>query len=319
MRRAKLSNELRVKIDLCGFICTMNFSPLHKIRSHNAAVYGLCVGEEPCIVYSASGDGYLAAWNIVEGKQEKFAVNVGQPVFSVAYLSQHDLLLAGTQDGSLHVIDRSARKELKHLDSHTNGIYGFSTNAQQDLLFVAGGDGVLTIWNLPDFSLLRSIPLCTEKIRQVSIGVDHVAIACGDGTVRILELNFFNEIKTLEVHQGGATMVAHHPSKPVLLSGGKDALLKVHDISNDWKPLLTIAAHNFAIYDLQFDSGGKTAFTASRDKSIKVWDATTLDPLQKLDAQAGGHSHSVNSIVYTSEMLVSGGDDRQIIVWKSQP
>jgi WD40 repeat protein len=297
----------------------MNLSPLHKIKSHNAAVYSLCVGENSQIVYSASGDGYLAAWNIISGSQEKFAVNVGQPVFSVIYLKPYGLLVAGTQDGSMHVIDRSARKELKHIDSHTNGIYGFATNTTQDLLFVAGGDGVLTIWNLPDFALLRSIPLCTEKIRQISFGSNNVAIACGDGTIRILELTFFNEIKTLEVHEVGATMVAHHPSKPVLLSGGKDALLKVHDIRNDWKLLLTIPAHNFAIYDLQFDQEGNTAFTASRDKSIKVWDSKTLHPLQKLDIMCGGHSHSVNSIVYTSDRLISAGDDRQIIVWNRQP
>jgi WD40 repeat protein len=293
----------------------MNFTAEHKIRSHSSAVYGLCAGENAEVVYSASGDGYVAAWNILSGQQEKFAVNVGQPVFSVFYLKRHHLLVAGTQDGSMHVIDRKERRELKHIDAHTSGIYDFATDQNEDFLFVAGGDGMLTIWRIPDFSLVRSIPMITGKIRQVAFIGEYLALACGDGTVRILEPHFFNEIKTIEAHEGGATMVARHPAKPVLLSGGKDALLKTYDSRHDWKPILTIPAHNFAIYACVFNTEGQLAFTASRDKSIKVWDAGTLDPLQKLDLQAGGHSHSVNRIVYSHDRLISAGDDRQIIIW----
>jgi WD40 repeat protein len=55
--------------------------------------------------------------------------------------------------------------------------------------------------------------------------------------------------------------------------------------------------------------------TASRDKSIKLWDAVTLDPVDKLDARNGGHSHAVNKLFWQdSGHLISCSDDRKILV-----
>jgi WD repeat-containing protein 61 len=294
----------------------MNFTPQFHIRSHSSAVYGLSKGEEPHIFYSASGDGYLASWNLHSGEQGKFAVNVGQPVFSVHFVHKYHHLLAGTQDGGIHVIDRQNKKELRLLQGHQQGVFHMMTNAAENLLFVSGGDGLLTIWSIPDYQLIRSIPLSENKIRQITVCGENIVCACNDGTIRILEPHFYNEIKTIEAHEGGTTMVAAHPTKPALISGGKDALIKTYDINNDWKTMLTLPAHNFAVYAMVFDDAGQIAFTASRDKTIKIWDAGSFDPLQRLDAKSGGHTHSVNKIIFTGQRLVSAGDDRQIIIWQ---
>lgn len=294
----------------------MNFTPQFHIRSHSSAVYGLSHGEEDHIIYSASGDGYVASWNLKTGTQEKFAVNVGQPVYSVLHLPLYNHLLAGTQDGSIHVIDRTEKKELRLLQAHQRGIFHMMSNVAGNLLFVGGGDGLLTVWSLPGYQLIRSIPLCEDKIRQMTLCGENIACACNDGTIRILEPQFYNEIKTIEAHEGGATMVVLHPSKPALISGGKDALIKTYDINNDWKTGLILPAHNFAVYSMVFDDAGTKAFTASRDKTIKIWDAGNFDPLQRLDAKSGGHTHSVNKLIYTGQRLVSAGDDRQIIIWQ---
>ena len=72
--------------------------------------------------------------------------------------------------------------------------------------------------------------------------------------------------------------------------------------------------HKAGIYAIAFDPSGKCA-TASRDKTAKLWDSATFDPLARLDRLAGGHSHSVNAVCWVGGTLLTGGDDRIIHAW----
>ena len=55
--------------------------------------------------------------------------------------------------------------------------------------------------------------------------------------------------------------------------------------------------------------------SASRDKTIKVWD-NDLKFIQRLDHKEGGHRHSVNELVIVDEnRFASCSDDGKIILW----
>ncbi|MFN5845573.1 MAG: hypothetical protein ACK46O_07680, partial [Flavobacteriia bacterium] len=61
----------------------------------------------------------------------------------------------------------------------------------------------------------------------------------------------------------------------------------------------------------------KTLITASRDKTVKVWNKGRLSFLQRLDQKGGGHRHSVNClIVYADNSFVTASDDKRIILFE---
>src|SRR5690606_5451891 len=108
------------------------------------------------------------------------------------------------------------------------------------------------------------------------------------------------------------------PDGQVLLSGGRDAHIRVHDSFKgtelrDWIP------HWFAIYAIAYQPGGKLFATASRDKSIKLWSAEDFRLLKVLHKDRGldAHSHSVNTLIWSpsGHRLYTAGDDRRIKVW----
>ncbi len=144
-------------------------------------------------------------------------------------------------------------------------------------------------------------------------------MACGGGTVRVLDTTDLNEHHTLDAHEGGALCAAFHPTKPVLLTGGKDGHLRLWHATEKHRALLAIPAHKAAIYHIAFHGNGMRTATAGRDKSAKLWDATSLDPLARLDRQAGGHGHSVNAVLWVNDTLITAGDDRNIIAWDTEP
>ena len=77
-----------------------------------------------------------------------------------------------------------------------------------------------------------------------------------------------------------------------------------------------IPAHNYVIYDIISMNDGHNFITASRDKTIKIWNTGNLSFLQRIDLKVGGHRHSVNCLAKIAEdAFSSGSDDKRIIVW----
>ncbi|MBP6392377.1 MAG: hypothetical protein KA175_13010 [Flavobacteriales bacterium] len=168
-------------------------------------------------------------------------------------------------------------------------------------------------------ALQRQIPLCEEKLRDIALSADggSIAVACGDGTVRILESNLFNELFTLSAHAGGSTSVAWHPGKPALVSGGKDGHIRLWRSDDAFTPSLAFPAHRGSIYTIAFSEEGHLCATASRDKTAKLWDASTFDAMGRSDRSMGGHTHSVNAAIWSGDALITAGDDKRILLWRA--
>lgn len=298
---------------------------------HTGPVYALLPGSVPGTFISGSGDGLVVQWSISAPDQGVVLVNVGQAVFSMCLLAQEGLLLIGTEGGGLHVVDLASRKELHHYALHSKGVFSIKVLPQQRVA-CAGGDGTLSVWQLEqggELRMLRQIPLVEEKLRALCLSPsgEQIAVACQDGSVRMLESDLFNEAYTLNAHPLhvsleteasfiGATCMAYHPMKPVLLTGGKDGHLRLWRSDADHALLASLPAHKAAIYRIEFSPAGRYLATSSRDKSAKVWDASSLEPLARLDRNAGGHTHSVNALLWLDYVLLTASDDRRILRWE---
>ena len=286
---------------------------------HTAAIYTLAPAPDGALI-SAGGDGTLLAWNPAIPEEVRLLARFPAPVYSVL-ASVEGLLFAGTAEGELFVLDPGSKRVLNRIRAHTKGIFSI-TSLGDDRLACAGGDGSLSIWKLSAVDdrrceLLRTIPLCEAKLRGLAHSPQHdlLAVACGDGFVRVLDTLLFNEVATCEGHSGGANTVIFLPSRSVLVSGGKDGHLRIWDASTGYREMLSIAAHRSTVYQLIGDANGERFLSVSRDRTAKLWNADTFAPLYRLDAQHGGHSHSVNAACWMNESLFTAGDDRKVLRW----
>ncbi len=297
----------------------MKLEKIFELTGHSASVYALEKGLSGDELFSGSGDKIVTAWDSEKQSNINFTIKTNSPAISLKHIEKHNLLLIGLFNGNLHAIDTRDKKEVKFLPYHKEGIFHIEYDEAGDRIFLLSGDGTVSIWN-SDFKLIKAIALATDKIRSMSIHkeLNIAAFATGDGVIKIMKLSTFEVTHEIPAHDK-VNVVKFHPEKKVLISGGKDAFLKFWNMEQDYQNILSIPAHNWAIYGIEFSSDNNHFVTCSRDKTIKLWDAKTLDILERIDYKSHrGHTHSVNCIYWPEgkDYFISGSDDKKIIGWK---
>ena len=297
----------------------MQIEKIHQLAAHSAALYALAPGRTAGTLFSAGADKVVAEWNQETGETNPFAIRTEHTVYSLLNLERRHLVI-GTIVGGMHVIDLESKAEIRHLKFHDKGIFHMLHLPKRNRVVAACADGSISIWNAEDWSLERHLALTHEKIRRLSTNHDEslLSVAAGDGKVRLLETNDFKMVMELDAHEDGANSVVFLPNGD-LLSGGKDAHLCRWPAADGFELAEKVPAHNFAIYDIVIPEDGSFIATASRDKTVKIWNPDDLSSPIRLDrAKAGGHLNSVNAALWLKDekLLATCSDDRSIILWK---
>jgi WD40 repeat protein len=264
----------------------------------------------------------VVQWNLDNQEDNRAVVKIPSKAFALKFISDKNLLLVGNYTGGVHVVDLIKKKETKLLQFHNQIIFDIQYLPSKDCFLAASQDGSFSVWSAKNFSLLKVTHLSNLKLRCIEICEERneAAIGCEDGTIRIIELDTFSQIKSIKGHAEGFSVntAVYHPNGNTLLTGSRDAHLNVWDVKNEYKLLDRIPAHNYSIYSIVFNENGSLFATGSRDKTIKIWDADSKELLLRIDRKLGGHTRSVNKLFWSNynDLLLSTGDDRTIKSWK---
>lgn len=283
------------------------------IAGHIGAIYDVIYNGKH--LFTSSADRFVARWDIETGKQTGFTIKLDHSSYNIAFSNELDILAVGTNNGGIHVIDLKDKKEIRLMTQHKSAVFSLVYNPFLEQFYSGDNEGYFCAWD-KNFNLLITLPFECEKIREIAINEEGLALAiCGqDGIIRILETAYFNTISEFKAHEEGANCAVFDGEK--LYSGGKDAHIKLWQWKEQ-KCLRSIPAHNYAVYDLELIDNKKKLVSASFDKSIKIWNTSDLSIVERIEYRNQGHRHTVNRIAKINEQeFVTVGDDKQIKVWK---
>jgi len=290
-----------------------------QLTGHNAGIYALTAGRSAHTVLTGSGDNIVAEWDLRDPQVLPFAIRLETTVYALEHVG-NDQLAIGQGRGGIHIIDLGSKQEVRHLALHKKAVFDLHCLREKNLLLSFSADGTFAVWDSSSYELLRHIPLGDLKMRRASSDNDgrFLVTSGNDGRLRVFETEMFNEVATFDAHEKSSNISVFSAEDSRLISGGWDGHLRLWNATGNFEMMTEIPAHNYAIYDMCFSPDGKLLATASRDKTVKIWDAATLKPLARLDVKSGGHSHSVNALHWNTEtgLLVSSGDDRRLIGWR---
>ncbi len=193
------------------------------------------------------------------------------------------------------------------IDKHDDDIGAIFVNNQY--IVSASDDSFLKVWRKVNGTLAFSLRYHTKAVQAVISYDSRYIISGGNDSLVIIADLEKKEVHKLRGHSASVLALTVKDGKIYSASSDGEIIiwdLLSHEIENRAK------VHRKAIYSLSISNGSLLA--ASEDKSISILERNSLTYSNKLM----GHKKSVKSVFsYGSDMLVSSGKDKQLIIWDS--
>jgi len=304
---------------------------INTLVGHKDAVYALAKypGYSNNVeIISGGGDGYIISWDVNKPDLPgKMVAKVNETIYSLIY-DVHNRIICGTRGGGLYVLDPLAGAVIQQIQLIGDVFKLYSVNAKTICALTSAGEFYVFDSDLNGLTTRKALLPCRKSGRSIVRLAGKLYTGWSDGCIRIFKIidEDVVEIDVEIIEQADKNSVfALTTLQDFLISGGRDAQLKqwaINDAGLDH--LLNIPAHLFTINDMVNLSEPKLVnhiVTASRDKSIKIWEmeAGQIQLRKVLDKTKylGMHTHSVNKLMALQNgLLISAGDDRKICIWK---
>ncbi|KAK8110530.1 component of the u3 snoRNP complex [Apiospora kogelbergensis] len=122
--------------------------------------------------------------------------------------------------------------------------------------------------------------------------------------------------KNYQGHTGEILCVAASEDGQYVVTGGSDRRLIIHD-AKTLKPLRVFTHHRDAVTGLAFRRGTNQLYTASKDRTVKVWSLEDGPPFAYVETLYGHADEVVDIAALSQERCVTvGARDRTARLWK---
>lgn len=303
----------------------LSVAKLSEYSGHKGSIFALALDEDERFLYSAGDDGIVAKWDLLKTSDEGDGIiRIDHSIYSLLYIEHKQLLIAGASDGTVYFVYEPSRELVHTYRKTTDAVYGLYYQPENDSLWILQGSGFLGIVALETFEVTLHRRLTDKHLRcLVWNPLNHSAfIGTSNNYILVLDKEGDQVLTYWEAHTNSVFALALDPLRRYLLSGGRDAYLNSWDLGEGYPVQKQIPAHNFTINDIVFAPDALLVATAGRDKTIKIWEAATLELIKVIDhPRNDGHQHSVNKIKWlkSDNSLISCGDDRRILRWRVEP
>lgn len=289
----------------------------HYLAAHSASIYAIERLNET-VFYTGGEDGNLLEWDLSKPTQARALAKTQASIYVIKSVHPNTLFI-GTNNGEAYLIDRTHKKVIAEQNFHLT-VFDFTLLPDGKTALVALADGHMVRVELPSLQVIHKAAIATGHIRTIRANSNNTSFALGssDGAIYMVSADLQIDHVQENAH-GDSVFALHYLDDKNLISGGKDALLKHWRYSaKGFEEVTSVPAHMFAINQIIEGPSTGQITTASRDKSIKIWDSSTLLLQKVIDRSkiTRASSHSVNRLTYLSPgVLAAVGDDRVVRVY----
>ena len=228
---------------------------VRKLEGHQGNVNGLVFSSDGSRLFVASGEtalaGEITVWNVADGTLVRRWSGHHDSLYSIALSPDGKTVATGSYDQKIELWEAETGREIRMLSGHNGAIFGLAFRPDGKILASASGDRTVKLWDV------------------------------SSGERRDTLSQSLKELYTVQFSRDGKRVVA----------GGVDNRIRVWAVSEKanetTNPLLEARfAHEGALLKLAYSSDGKLLASGADDKTVKLWDADTVQERLSLETQS---------------------------------
>jgi len=254
-------------------------------------------------------------------------------ITAVKFHPLYSQLASSSEDATIKVWDSESGELERTLKGHINAVQAVAFDASGAHLASCSADLTIKVWNTGTWECIKTLKGHDHNVTGVVFtpSGDHLISCSRDKTIRVWELQTGYCTKTLEGHEEWVRKVIVSDDGATIASCSNDQTIRLWSFSTG-ECVQVLRDHSHVVENIAFSpancalvdfvdkarrlqsTSGKFLASASRDRSIKVWDVVTGQLLMTLL----GHDNWVRAVIFhpNGKHLLSVSDDKSIRVWE---
>lgn len=286
------------------------------LSGHQNPIFAISPGLQSSSIFTAGNDKGVVEWDLTTGKFKRILCAVPASVYALHLLPNSSILVIGMRNGEVWCVDVEKQALLHKMQTEKGAVFAIRSLIEKRELIAIGEEGVAYVWSLDHFELLYRFRVSPTTVRTIEPYINGKQLVFGDkeGYLYLYDVADFKEIEKRKVHDMPVTALASN--ELFLFSGGRDARLNQLE-QKDLSTVQEITPHMFTVYAILPHPNFPVFATVSRDKSIKIWENSSLSLLKNIGVDRGydGHRLSINTGMWNDGQLLTAGDDKLVKIW----
>ncbi|WP_460204657.1 nSTAND1 domain-containing NTPase [Scytonema sp. NUACC21] len=289
------------------------------LNGHTAGVRSVTFSPDSQTIVSASFDKTIKLWKVSNGSLINTLTGHQDRVMSVSFSRDGQIIASASSDKTVKLWNAKdagsglETRPYKTLTGHNAEVRSVAFSPDGQTIASVGDDKTLKLWQL-DGTLSNTIFTgCLDRVTSVGFSPEGQTIAstCWDGSVKLWRRDG-SLITTLNGHSAGVTGISFN-SYGLIATASADGIVQL------WRPrgnsINTFRGHSQAVRLIAFSPDGQTIASASKDKTIKLWNTSNGNLVNTLT----GHGDEVWGVAFSPDgkIIASASSDKTIKLWKT--
>jgi WD40 repeat protein len=238
------------------------------------------------------------------------------PVNSVAFSPDGQLIVSGSYDSTVRVWDVTTGAERHAMHGHQEAVHSVAFSPDGKFIVSGSNDNTVRVWDITTGIERHTMHGHEDRVWSVASSPDSQFIVSGssDYTVRVWDATTGAAQHIMHGHEGWVYSVAFSPNSQLIISGSRDNTVRVWDATTGVERNI-MHNHNHLVYSVAFSPDGQSIVSGSDDMTVRVWDPATGSEQHVML----GHKYSVSSVAFSpdGQFIVSGSLDSTMCVWSA--
>ncbi|MVZ64843.1 WD40 repeat domain-containing protein [Sphingobacterium sp. DK4209] len=200
------------------------------------------------------------------------------------------------------------------LTGHQNPIFAVSQTSNSNLLFTAGNDKGVVIWDLEKMAFQKLLCKVGSSVYVLKALPNSDLLAVGMRSGQLLIVDTINQtlVANLKTEQGAIFAIDFIEGKQEMIAIGEEGFAYVWDL-NSFELLYRFKIADTTVRTIAISKDQQTLVFGDKKGRIQLFDAS--DYQKRLEKQI--HSMPITSLLFINNHLISGGRDAQLYKLKA--